>query len=123
LAGDRTLSNVTVSKDGTKLYLHFVITKEPSGEQELRKVTIKLDQLAAPYEFTDGVKLLRPTEEEGRLSVVADYEVISQGYVTRSEYNALSNRIQALEDRFSSESFVIYETPVYESEPKTEPEP
>lgn len=72
---DSVLSNVTISKDGTKLYLHFVIEHE--GQTEDKKITVNLSNMITPYEFTHGVKSMLPIADEGKLSVTLDYDYIS----------------------------------------------
>ena len=95
------LSNVTMSRDGTKLYLHFVLSSgnDPS-RPSLKKVTIDFKHVF-PYEYLSsqgGLSVMYPGvdaegEALGKLSVMVDTNVIStKKYVNDQDY-ALSNTL------------------------------
>ena len=89
------LSNVTMSRDGTKLYLHFVLSSgnDPS-RPSLKKVTIDFKHVF-PYEYLSsqgGLSVMYPGvdaegEALGKLSVMVDTNVIStKKYVNDQDY-------------------------------------
>lgn len=114
---------MSLSKDGTKLYLYFKVGNPP----EAKKITVRLSAVVSLYDYVDGLSVHREmSEEAGRPSVYVDLPYMAQhqrlsgvafddsSFVTSYDtyveaIGKLEARVRQLEAKLSSNGYVMIE--------------